>query len=114
MKKTNKPRKINQMTKKEYCEALDEFKAIEDDINGVHEAMKKLSPDFGGFYIDRHRTLIVKLLENSVGDKDEWTSYFIYELDWGKGSTMGGVKDQYGKKWKLDKAEKVYDLINLK
>ena len=100
------------MTKKEYCDALNEFKAIEDDIQGVHKAMKKLSPDFGGFHISRYNTLILKLIEKAVGDKDEWTGYFIYELDWGKEATAGGVIDQYKKKWKLDKAGKVYDLIN--
>lgn len=111
MKKTKENNKNCILTKKEYCDMLDEFKAIEDDIHRVHVAMKKLSPDFGGFYIGRYNTLILKLIEKAVGDKDEWTSYFIYELDFGKKATAGGVIDQYKKKWKLDKAEKVYDLI---
>lgn len=102
------------MTKKEFCKKLNELKQMQDKIEKVHLAMQELSPNFGGFCVEGYSDLVISLLSEVVGDKDDWIGYFVYELDFGKKATTGGVEDQNGKKWKLDTSEKLYELIKLK
>lgn len=99
------------MDKKTFIKTLEEFKAIEEDIQRVHSAMKKLSSDFGGFYMDRHATLIVNLLSMLMNDTSDWISYFIYELNWGKDARIGSVKSKNGKNIPIKNYNDLWNLI---
>lgn len=97
-----------------YCDTLRDLQEIHKKIEAVHQAFNSLSPDFGGFYVDGIDESITSLLDHITNDTFGWTSYFIWELNWGKDAKKFEVTDQYGKKWVLDTPEKVYDLIQVK
>jgi len=99
------------LSKPKFIKFIKELQSIELDIEGVHKALQKLDPDFGGFYLSRVNTLIVKLLQESVNDQEEWISYWIYELDYGKKWRKGTVTDKNKKDIKLQTAEDLYNYI---
>jgi len=61
--------------------------------NEVSAALKKLSPDWGSFNLDRHEIIIVNLIKELMNDTGEhsWIDYWIYELDAGKKYNNGSV-----------------------
>jgi len=91
---------------------MKEFHEIVKDTDAVHDAMKKLDPDFGGLSLGRHESLALELLRKLTGDTsaNSWISYYIYELDWGK-KPLGEVVVR-SKRWaKLGSIEKLFDII---
>ena len=99
------------MDKKFFIKTLKQFKQVEDDVQGVHDAMKKLSPDFGGFYIDGYSEIILNLLEELINDESGWIGYFIYDLEWGKKYHTGCVKSKEGKNLRLKTVSDLYNII---
>lgn len=99
------------ITKERFIITLTELKQLDEDIEGVHKALKKLDSDFGGFYIGRLSTLIIGLLEASTNDTDSFLSYWIYELDWGKKWKKGTVTSKEGKDIKLKTMDDLYNYI---
>lgn len=39
------------MKKSQFVKIIKKFQELEENISGINAALKKLSPDFGGFYI---------------------------------------------------------------
>jgi len=99
------------LSKEKFIKAILELRSIEEDIESVHKALQKLDPDFGGFYLSRVNTLIVQLLQDSMDDKYENISYWIYELNYGKTWHKGCIIDKNKKDIKLKTAEDLYKYI---
>jgi len=99
------------MDKKTFIKYLSEIKSICEDVNGVHEALKKLDPDFGGFYMTRAEDKMIELLAVAVEDKTDYLGYWIYENDWGKGIKKNSVTDKDGKPIPLKTPEQLYSAI---
>ena len=114
--KKNKIIKIKNkiMDKKEFVKSLINIKSILDDIDGVHLALKKLDPDFGGLYMSRVETALIDMLEKLVDDKSQWISYYIYDLEWGKKWKLKSVTDKRGKDIPLKTMENLFDCIKHK
>ncbi len=55
----------------------------------------------------------IKLLHNIFGekDKDEWISYYCFELDFGKKYKNGIVKDEFGKDIPLSTYDDLYKIL---
>lgn len=53
----------------------------------------------------------IDLLEETMNVKDNWISYYIFELDFGDGYVDGMIKDKDGSNIKLSTPEELYDLI---
>lgn len=49
----------------------------------LDEALREMSPDFGGFSTNSI-TLEVELLKRLMLDEEDWIGYYIWESDWGK------------------------------
>jgi hypothetical protein len=99
------------MNKKMFIKTMKDLKSLTDDSHGVHLAMKKLSPDFGGFYNDRAETIVVDLLRDAFNDNEnDWLGYFIYELNWGNEYRPGTITDKGGK-IKLKTLDNLYNLL---
>lgn len=64
----------------EYMNDLKELIRKEDKLD---DALKEMSPDFGGFYTDAP-SLIVELLEKIMNDENDWIGYYIWDTNWGK------------------------------
>lgn len=73
------------LSKEVFSEYMDELKRIIDDSYQVSIALKRLSPDFGGFANDRAERIIIDLLKIVMNDTGKYSDidYFIYELEWG-------------------------------
>ena len=99
------------MNKQLFLKMMKEYKQLSDDIDNVHQAMKKLDPDFGGFCISRVESFCTKLIKHSFDDKFGWVEYFIYDLEWGKKYKKGSVTEN-GKITPLKTLEDLYELLN--
>lgn len=99
------------LTKKQFIKLLTDFKQIEEDINNVDKALKKLDPDFGGFYLSRVSTLITDALKAAMNDEYDYIGYWVYELDYGSKWKKGTITTKEGKDIKLKTAEDLYDYI---
>ncbi len=101
------------MNKKQFITVLKELKELEKKIGDVDLALKKLSPEFNGFYLDGVSFLIVNTLAIAVGDKDKWIDYWIWELDWGKNAKKDSVQVQ-GNPVPIKTMSDLYNLIKMK
>jgi hypothetical protein len=72
----------------------------------------KIECDLGngaGFMI-AHESIVVKLLEKLMRDRDEYIFHFIYELEYGKNYEPGTVMNQDGDV-DLSTSERLYDYL---
>jgi hypothetical protein len=99
------------MNKEVFLKLMKDYKQLIDDIDNVHNAMKKLDPDFGGFCISRVEEFCSKVIKLSFDDKFEWISYYMYDLEWGKKYKKGSVTDKNGKNIPLKTLEDLYKLL---
>jgi len=99
------------LSKPKFLKFITELQSLESDIEDVHKSLQKLDPDFGGFYLSRVNTLIVQLLQESMNDKEEWISYWIYELEFGSKWRKGTITDKNKKDIKLQTAEDLYSYL---
>ena len=99
------------MNKKDFKKTMEELKLLIEDSNNVNKAMKRLSPDFGGFYNERAETLILKVLKIVTKDSNDWIGHYIYELDWGKKYKAGCITDKDKKNVKLKTLDDLYSII---
>ncbi len=99
------------MTKQEFNKILTELKSTNEVANAIDDALRKLSPDFGGISFGRYENLLIKTLELCFKDESEWISYFIYELDWGRKYKNGCITSR-GRNVLLKTIDDLYDLLN--
>jgi len=99
------------MTKKEFTEIIKELMSLEKDIQEVDKALKKLDPDFGGFYLSRISTLIVKTLQIVMKDKADWIGYWFWELDCGKLTKKNSVQLKNGKNVPIKTISDLYKIL---
>lgn len=99
------------MTKQEFNKILTELQSTNEAANAIDNALRKLSPDFGGISFGRYENLLVETLELYFKDKSLWISYFIYELDWGRKYKDGCVTSR-GRNIPLKTIDDLYDLLN--
>ena len=99
------------MTKKVFIKMMTDYKKLQDDIDSVHDAMRKLDPDFGGFCISRVECFIMELIKHTFNDESDWVAYYIYDLSWGKKYKKGCVTEK-DKDIPLKTLSDLYNLIN--
>ena len=99
------------LSKEKFIKAIKELEKFEKDIHAVHEAFKKLDPDFGGFYFSRANTLIGEILKDVMNDEYDNIDYFIYELDYGKKWHKGTITARNGKDIKMQTPEDLYNYL---
>jgi hypothetical protein len=103
------------ITLEQFTKLMVEFKKLQDDEHAVHDAMQKLSPDFGGFYLSRYSELFTRMIKMLTGDGDaDWIGYYIYELEWGKKYHKGCITDNKKKDIPLKTIKDLYNIIKNK
>jgi|SRR3990167_3343423 len=102
------------MTRKQFIKILKDLKLLIDDIDNVHVAMKKLDPNFGGFCISRVDTLILDVLEVAMDDQNDWISYYVYDLNWGKDWEEGKITSKAGEDIQLKTFNDLYNILIIK
>ncbi len=99
------------MIRQEFLRVMKNLKDLENDIRSVHVALKKLDPDFGGFFISRVPALALDILKIAMEDKSNWIEYYIYEMDWGTRCKENSVTDKNGDPIPFRTVDDLYDCI---
>lgn len=99
------------LNKKDFINSMKELKKIIDDVHNVDDALRKLDPDFGGFFISRVINVNFHLLKNIFNDKDDWIEYYVYELNWGKSWKKGMITSKEGDDIKLKTLSDLYKIL---
>ena len=108
MKKQKRGVKPLPITEKDFIRIMTELKSIMDAGWEINDAMKKLSPDFGGFFNERAETIVVDLLKTITKDDCDNIGYYIYELEWGKDWKKGMITDADGSDIKMKTLSDLY------
>ena len=97
------------MIKKEkFIKYMSELKELDELEAQGNEILKKLCFDCEYVGLDRHRTLIINLLEETMNDTDRLISTYIYETGWEKGNNV----DEFGEEFaNINSIDKLYDFV---
>lgn len=98
------------ISKKTFVNIIDRLEIFEDKVNAVDDALRNLSPDFGGIYLPQPTAIVVDLLSEMFKDEEGWLSYFIYERDWLLDFKLGDIIIN-NEKIKIENWGDVYDFL---
>lgn len=98
------------ISKKTFVKTIERLEIFEDKVNAVDEALRDLSPDFGGIYLPQPTAIMIDLLSEMFKDEEGWLSYFIYERDWLLDFKLGDIMI-HDEKIKIENWEDVYDFL---
>lgn len=98
------------ITKRTFVDSMNKLQDLDEKLNAVDNALKDLSPDFGGLYIPDFFDLVINILQEAIDDKYDWLMYFTYERDWLKDMKLGDIEVE-GKPISIETWEDVYDFI---
>ena len=98
------------ISKKTFVNIIDRLEIFEDKVNAVDDALRNLSPDFGGIYLPQPTAIVVDLLSEIFQDEAGWLSYFIYERDWLLDFKLGDIMIN-DEKIKIENWGDVYDFL---
>lgn len=98
------------ITKRTFVDSMNKLQDLDEKLSTVDNALKDLSPDFGGLYIPDFFDLAINILQEAIGDKNDWLMYFTYERDWLKDMKLGDI-EVGGKPIPIETWEDVYDFI---
>lgn len=98
------------LTKRTFVNSMNKLQELDEKLSAVDNALKDLSPDFGGLYIPDFFDLAINILQEAIDDKYDWLMYFVYERDWLKDMNLGDIEVE-GKPILIETWEDVYDFI---
>ena len=98
------------MSKESFCKVMDSYKSMWNFTDEMNELFDKYKCD-GNIYPPVCTETVIDLLEFIFNDKNQWISYWIFELDFGKDYEDGYVKDEHGEVIPLKTTEDLYDLL---
>lgn len=100
------------ISKEDFIETIETLKKVDDYSDELNIVFKKYGADGYLFQPDCHDA-VVKLLHIIFGDmdKDEWISYFIHELEYGKKWKSGVVCDVNGADISISNSSELYDFL---
>ena len=98
------------ITKTTFINTMNRLQKLDEKLNIVDNALKDLSPDFGGLYIPDFFDITIDILQEVMNDKEDWLMYFVYERDWLKDMKLGDIEVE-GKPIPIKTWEDVYDFI---
>ena len=79
------------ITKTTFINTMNRLQKLDEKLNVVDNALKDLSPDFGGLYIPDFFDITIEILQEAINDKHNWLVYFVYERDWLRNIKLGDV-----------------------
>lgn len=98
------------ITKELFVNTMKQLETFDLKLNTIDAAFKELNPDFCGFYLCEPFDIVIKVLAECLGDKDDWLGYFVWEQNWLKNIELGDVT-VYGVPVDLSDWDKVYDFL---
>lgn len=79
------------ITKKTFTKTMEQLRTLDKKMDAVDSAMKELEPDFCGFYITSIFDITLNVLQEAMGDTEEWISYCVYDKNWLQNFKLGDV-----------------------
>lgn len=79
------------ITKKTFTKTMEQLRTLDKKMDAVDSAMKELEPDFCGFYITSIFDITLNVLQEAMGDTEEWISYCVYDKNWLQDFKLGDV-----------------------
>lgn len=61
---------------------MEELQEMEENMEALNKAFRRLDSDFCGFYISTAIILPIEILEDALNDDAHWLSYFVHQKDW--------------------------------
>lgn len=101
------------MTKERFVEYMTEFEELKKIESNISKAFQELDTDFNFISFGRYERLVTRLLEESMNDKDEWISWWIYEADFGKNVRIADSVKSSGVKIPVRTSGQLYDLLTM-
>lgn len=105
----------NILSKKEFTKIINKLKNIDELENNVNSLFRKsnndMIRDFSYCMISASNSALIRILEKMFKDDDEFISYYIYELDYGKEYKEGSIIDKDNKPIDISTPEKLYDYL---
>lgn len=100
------------LSKEQFINAINEVHAVSKYQRGLNNFFRKNGVDGYIFQPDCTAT-VINILHIIMGEKDknEWISYFCFELDYGEKWKVGTIKDENGNDIVLQTAENLYELL---
>lgn len=80
------------ISKETFIDTMNRLESIDVLMQDVDDALKGLSKDFGGFYIDGIFDMCLDLLVEIFHDEDHLFDYFVFELNWLHNFELGCIK----------------------
>ena len=99
------------MTKKQFIKAMKDLILLKRDEENLSKAIKRFEPDFNYICFSRYENLVLEVLKIATGDKDDWISYWLYELDCGTKAKKNSVKSKYGKGIPIKTLSDLFNII---
>lgn len=99
------------ISKEIFVKTMEQLKELDDKMNAVDNAFRRLNPDFCSFYLTEPANMVLNILEDIFEDEDHWLEYFTYELDWLTKYKEGCVTEADGTPIDVSNWEKVYDFL---
>lgn len=97
---------------KKHIDAMIDAAAFQDGIGDLVRAYNTKQNDQVSLLLPSLITNVVELLEHIMGDKYEWISYWVWELDFGKEYRAGCVTDKNGQDIKLESVHDLYRFLS--
>ena len=98
------------MSKESFCRVMDNYKSMWNFTDDLNDLFRKYKSD-GEVYPPMCTETVIDLLEFIFNDKNQWISYWIFELEFGERYEDGDVKNENGEDIPLKTAEDLYDLL---
>jgi hypothetical protein len=99
------------ISKNTFVQVMTRLEDLDKKMDKVDNALRDLSPDFGGLYVPEIIDIVVDLLEDVFNDKkDSWLSYPVFDLNWLHDHILGDIEEN-GEPVDLSSWDKVYDFL---
>lgn len=94
-----------------YIDSIQMVFNVENSLMAISSDVRAKSKNEFTLYFPSLITEVIELLEKAVDDKDDWISYFIFELDFGKQNDILQVKDSDGNIIPLRTTKDLWNII---
>lgn len=98
------------MSKESFCKVMDNYKSMFDFTDEMNELFDKYKMD-GNIFPPLCTETVIDLLEFIFNDKNQWISYWVWELEFGKRYEDVDVEGSDGCIILLKTTEDLYDLL---
>lgn len=100
------------MKKEVFVKIINGIKAQREHDRKMNKKLSDVFIDFDGWYdTDIVITPVEDALKEEFDDKNDWISYFIYDLDFGDEYSEGDVTEKDGTIIDISTAKKLYDFL---